>query len=622
MEARELICRFGTEEQPVVGEPVVVGDLAFVLAGGALAELTWRGIEVVRAINCLVRDEDWGTYLPQAVDEARSVDSSSGAFTYRRRFSVAEGGVSVEFAIVARPEGELLASAALTAHRDFVTNRAGLTLLHPIEGVAGTGLRVTHPDGATESLEFPRLISPGQPVFAITALAHEVRGVKVAIEFSGEVFEMEDQRNWSDASFKTYCRPLGLPRPYPIARGETVRQAIRVRLSGRPAMPARSGQAPASGRMPDLMLAAATDWLPGPRGRAALARLGADTLLARIEAETAGATTDPGPFAELARDIGAGIDLEVVVRDDISPLPALRALAAQCAASGLVPRHVIALPQAYLKSFQPTDPAPAGATPEDCLAALRAAFPASLAGAGMLTNFTEFNRRRPPPGQGDYVTHGSMATAHAAADVSVLETLAALAQMFDSGRHVAGTRPYRLGLVSIGMRSNPYGAGLVANPQGLRRTMADRDPRQRGLFAAAYAIGVAAASALGGVQAIALAAPVGPFGVMEDSPGGLRLFPIFHALRALAALSGNAVTVLPDLAAGVVGIRDEDGHVVVANCSLEPRQFRSPSPLAVRVLDCGSFAAAASDADWLGRSPSTRLDAIELQPCACLFATA
>lgn len=47
----------------------------------------------------------------------------------------------------------------------------------------------------------------------IAGLAHQVRGVTVGIDFSGETFEMEDQRNWTDASFKTYCRPLARPAP-------------------------------------------------------------------------------------------------------------------------------------------------------------------------------------------------------------------------------------------------------------------------------------------------------------------------------------------------------------------------------------------------------------------------
>ena len=38
----------------------------------------------------------------------------------------------------------------------------------------------------------------------------------------GETFETEDQRNWSDASFKTYGTPLHLPFPVEVEEGTRV----------------------------------------------------------------------------------------------------------------------------------------------------------------------------------------------------------------------------------------------------------------------------------------------------------------------------------------------------------------------------------------------------------------
>ena len=32
--------------------------------------------------------------------------------------------------------------------------------------------------------------------------------MEAELAFEGDIFEMEDQRNWTDASFKTYCTPL------------------------------------------------------------------------------------------------------------------------------------------------------------------------------------------------------------------------------------------------------------------------------------------------------------------------------------------------------------------------------------------------------------------------------
>ena len=47
---------------------------------------------------------------------------------------------------------------------------------------------------------------------------------------------MEDQRNWTDASFKTYCTPLARPFPVPVQAGDRVDQrvALTVNCDGLP----------------------------------------------------------------------------------------------------------------------------------------------------------------------------------------------------------------------------------------------------------------------------------------------------------------------------------------------------------------------------------------------------
>src|SRR5699024_8620095 len=91
----------------------------------------------------------------------------------------------------------------LTTARDLLTNRAGLVVLHP-PALAGSELTVVHSSGDTTHTRFPSDIAPHQPAVDIVSL--ESRGVRVA--FEGDTFEMEDQRNWTDASYKTYSRPL------------------------------------------------------------------------------------------------------------------------------------------------------------------------------------------------------------------------------------------------------------------------------------------------------------------------------------------------------------------------------------------------------------------------------
>src|SRR6185436_14680566 len=81
--------------------------------------------------------------------------------------------------------------------------------------------------------KFPELVNPIQPVLNIRSLTHEVMpGLEATVLMEGDTFEMEDHRNWSDASFKTYVRPLIRPWPYILKAGEPVTQSIRMKLSG------------------------------------------------------------------------------------------------------------------------------------------------------------------------------------------------------------------------------------------------------------------------------------------------------------------------------------------------------------------------------------------------------
>lgn len=611
---------FGTTEPGPKARVLKAGRLSCSLHGASIRAITWDGVEIIRAIDCPIRDENWGTYGHEGVEEGVVEEGDSTRAT--RRFTVADGALSGERVLTLTSSGKLSVALTLTAHAEFKTNRAGFTVLHPLAGVSGKLLTVLHSDGSRQEASFPLRVAPAQPVFDIAALEHVVDGVDVSIAFSGEIFEMEDQRNWGDASYKTYCRPLSKPYPYELTKGEIVRQEIVVEASGaRAAADANASTGPAAlragepqGRLPELLLAIEEDWLSTDAERIADFAPG---LLLRVGDASALART-----TEFAATAGAGIDLEIIVPEAADPAAHCVQIARECERLAVVPRRVIALPAPYLKSHQPGGPWPAGATPEQCVEGARAAFPAAEIGAGMLTNFTEFNRCPPTPGIGDYVTHGSCAIVHAADDWSVIETLETLPQIFQSAKAIAAGRAYRLGLVSIGMRSNPYGADVAENPERTRKAMAMDDPRQQGLFAAAYAVGAFAAATGAGASAIALAAPAGPFGVMDDDGGR---FPIFHAVKALARLANKPAIPLSGLGQGLVGIaaRDDGGHVqaVIANCSFEPSTLLLHDTARIRLLDAEDADAAAENSDWLDTSPQMPGGAISLGPCAIAFVT-
>ena len=94
------------------------------------------------------------------------------------------------------------------------------------------GVIIGHTNGRKKNLKFPLLISPRQPFTDIRKMKWEKHGNKFSLDFSGDVFETEDQRNWTDASFKTYCTPLGIPYPVKLKSGEKIIQKVVLRVDG------------------------------------------------------------------------------------------------------------------------------------------------------------------------------------------------------------------------------------------------------------------------------------------------------------------------------------------------------------------------------------------------------
>ena len=105
----------------------------------------------------------------------------------------------------------------LEALTDSPTNRIGLVALHPPQ-LAGTTLQVTHPRAPSRSCPSPSRSGPHQPAKDIASLAWETDGVPLARPRRRGVRD-GDQRNWTDASYKTYSRPLDLPFPHGGRRG-------------------------------------------------------------------------------------------------------------------------------------------------------------------------------------------------------------------------------------------------------------------------------------------------------------------------------------------------------------------------------------------------------------------
>jgi hypothetical protein len=627
---------FGTDESPQAERKFSAGALTLVLSDGAIRGLSWHGTEVVRGISCPVRDANWATYTSVLADE--KVKESLNEFEISQVRLVADGALRVNLLFKGHSDGTFIATTEMSASGEFITNRAGFTLLHPLQNVVGAPLSIIHPDRSVTPSHFPLLISPEQVAAGIAGLRYSINGIDTEIAFQGEVFEMEDQRNWSDASFKTYCRPLSLPIPYRLSAGEIRRQQIHVRLAGIPRGDAASASArsagplelqPCAGNVPHIAAAIDDGAIPDRAARICARALNSRILQLRVTSDTASRVCQCASELIFARP--AEIELEVIVPATGDPEISIASVAAECEKASLAVTRVLALPESYLRSYQPAGPWPIGPTPQDLLEPARRSFPEAEIGSGVLTYFTELNRCR-PAAMCDYIGHGVTAITHAADDRSVIESLEGLSQIYRSAGALADGRDYRLGLVAIGMRSNPYGSGVMENSLQNRIAMAGADPRQRGLFAAAWAVGAVAATEGHKVSSLALSALVGPFGAIHRreawaQPGyqesrTAMVYPIFHVLRFMSAMGGAPRLLMRSAGNGVVGVASEDRshiRVIVANLGADVSHIRLPHAADIRFLNADSFRSAIHDPQWLDTSEPNHGSNMALTPLSVAF---
>jgi hypothetical protein len=648
MDPSRPIMLYGTDEPVPAPRVLRAGGLEASLANGNLRYIRVGGREVLRAIAFLVRDRNWGTFNPAIEDLAVEETPDLFVVTYRATVGTADESLRYTARIEGRADGRLDFSAEGEPLTDFVTNRTGFVVLHALEDVVGRPVTVEHTDGRVEQSHFPRIVNPACPFEDVRALTHEVApGLRAVCRMEGDAFEMEDHRNWMDASFKTYVRPLALPWPYTLPRGETFRQSVTLRLEGTlPAAASAGGQeavtisigAPTGRAMPPLGLAVdGAEAAAGLRQAALLKTLAPAHLVCRFDARKRHDATTMAAFRDLGEALGADLVLEAVLpcetaegapTADVDVLKRDMAVVRDAAtAAGVRFSRVAVSPATDLKCTLPGSAFPPAPSWAELIGEARRAFPDVPVGGGMFSYFTELNRKRPPADLMDFVCHTVCPLVHAGDDVSVSETLEALPSIFGSARALAGAKPYWLFPSAIAMRENPYGAAPAENPGNIRQAMNRVDPRERGLIGAAWYAGLLAEAAAGGPDALTLAAIGGPSSVLyERLPEAqpwfdareASVYPKFIVLQGHARLVGSTLLATTSSVPGVRALaveRNGRRHLWLTNQTPSPVEITLAGAKAgvARVLDETSFAALCRDpAGWSAAArpaPALRLGA-------------
>lgn len=478
---------------------LIAGPVSLLFDNGSIRTLTIQGEEVLRMIYVTLRDADWNTANVLVTNQALRQEVNSFTITYD--WQVDDLGIQMagNVAIEGKADGTVVFDFYGKARNTFQRNRVGLCVLHPIAGLSGQPCLLTHPDGQTTESLFPVLIQPDQSFKNLSGLTWLMAsGQRCSLHLSGDVFETEDQRNWSDASYKTYPTPVDLPRPVTVETGTEIRQQVAFRLlaDADPTLRPRIGlghrpdgpplSAHEAGRLKTRNLSHIRTSVnlsqPNWQDRLAAAQRDADLLNLPLEIALFFGTDAPTDAQEFIRFI-----LENNVR--------------MCALA-LFDADTRRTSDALLQSVVPL---------------FRTAFPDVLLGGGADAHFTDLNRCRFDVGPVDFVTYSISPQVHAFDDQTLLENIAGQAQTVQSARTLANGKPVHILSVTLLPRYNadaPPADGIGMPPA---------DPRQKTAFGADWTRRSLAALTQAGAASVTYYETHGPRGLLD----GEAVFPMF-----------------------------------------------------------------------------------------------
>jgi hypothetical protein len=542
-----------TTHKPVVPTyapvtPLHAGPISLEFSNGDLRHLRVAGVEIVQRIYVAVRDQNWGT-APAMLHNLMIEDHGNHFhITFSAEHRQNEVGFTWHGTIRGDASGVINFTMDGRADTTFRRNRIGFCILHPATA-AGTPVTLTHSDGSHSQSQFPILISPHQPFMDLRAISHEFApGLKAEVSFEGDIFESEDQRNWTDASYKTYSTPLSIPYPVTIEAGTPIRQVVSVRLIGQPAT-ANTDTPPvtvtvgdkAIAKLPALGLGSASHGQRiSQKETDQLRALNLSHLRVDLDLSKSDVAATLARATEEASAIHAPLEIALFIGED-----AAHELAAlQNAFSASKPKVARWLVFARYANVTPTELVNTARPTLSTLA------PDAPVGGGTNLYFVHINRSHPPIEALDFVTYSINPQVHAFDLVSLVENMTAQPASVASAHAFSDDLPIVISPISLRARFNADASGPEAPPPAGELPDAV-DARQPTGFAAAWTLGSVSNLAQAGVASLTYYETTGWRGILETEQGSPlpdkfasqpgMLFPIYHLFAALAPFAGGEV---------------------------------------------------------------------------------
>ena len=539
------------------------GPVSFVLQDGMINYVRVGAVEVVRRVYFAVRLADWDTVYPTITDLEHGQEGKTFWANWHSRAT--RGGADLEWGSEVRgqADGTIAYTVRANVLSAFSSPRIGLNLLLPADVTAGkmfelSGEKPT-PQGTTRYHEFTRLVPRTLVASEFTQIRYSpAPGVDACCEMEGAEFDMEDQRNWTDATYKAFA---ALPFPYPdvpagteltqtfrlrfpvkIRRQKPIRPAVTLKVGGKVrgvAFPAIGVDLPSGAEPPREMEQQLLAAMRPAFLRAGLAADGQEGAFERA--------------VRLAQGVGCGL-LVSVTGATRHTAPAVTSALRQAEVSGV---EIL-----FLEYVGPDASA---------LGPLRKA-----------ARDAEIKVPVGGPGAGDFGGRPALRTAADAGAAFLSWGVTPCVHQEDDETYMENTRGVRPQMETMRYTA-PY-AEQIIGPITLRSKWLRNppDPRQRGLLAATYAAGVLKHVAETGALAATLFEPIGAAGLIyrpanypqpeydEAYAGGAgvpQVFPVYRVVAEACGLRGGPVRQVDStdyLRAEALAVETPEGLKVIA----------------------------------------------------------
>ncbi|NMC39799.1 MAG: hypothetical protein GYA43_01295 [Bacteroidales bacterium] len=612
------------------------GQLNVLYENGSLRYISSGKTELLRMIYPAVRDEEWNTVNPVILGEV--IDKTDDSFRIKLSILYRSGEINfrAKYFIEGKSDNTISFGMEGEASGTFRKNRIGLCVLHPAEECAGKNCTVEHTDGSVESSFFPEEINPHQVFFNVRSLKWIAGKINCSVTFEGDVFETEDQRNWTDTSFKTYSTPLSLPFPVVITEGTRVNQKVVFRAGN------ITGAERADNQFNVIRLIPEESYILPSIGVSRSSSGNALTLQEIRTLRTIGFNhyrTDIPLYSPDWIEI-ADLSLNESFELGCQMEPALFF-------AGDVSRHASAFAEwmetrkpdiARILIFHRDSPS----TPDDIatkvISILRNTDPDVKIATGSNAGFVHINRFRPGNTENDFICYPVHPQEHASDNATLVENLKGQGYTVRSAKVFAGNKGIIISPVTLQRRFNAN-ISYVELPYRGDGIPPSVDPRLMTLFGACWTAGSLKYLGEADADSITYFETRGARGIIQGNeepewPGLLpsakgMIFPVFHIFRfVLAHRNFNIIkSVSTDpLSVDCLSLANgKEARLVVVNFSDEQAQVRIEGlagKFRMVPLDGSTSAEASTDCRWTGNrhqksfNPS---DIISLNPNSVNF---